>query len=127
MNQPRDLNPNEIVDRLQKLITDIEDKNTEYSNLGREWADKKRIYNIEFAKHQLMLKNKGMAVTILKAQALGHPKISLAKFNMDAKEAEYLACREALHAMKEIIGTYRSFLTWLRMEYEGQNVPRFHS
>jgi len=124
---PRQLDPNNIVDRLQKLIQRIEDKNDEYERLGVARAEKERIFNIEFAKHQLILKNKGTPVTILKAQTLGHAKISMLKFKLDSAEATYLACRESMRAMKEIIGTYRSFLTWLRMEYEGQNVPRFHS
>ncbi|MBW1812159.1 MAG: hypothetical protein JRJ39_00425 [Deltaproteobacteria bacterium] len=130
MDENYDLDPNEIIQQLQDLIQKIEDKNDEYKSLGRTRADKTRIFNIEFAKQQLLFKNKGMAISILKSQTLGHVKISMLKFDVDVSEAEYLACREALHAMREIIGTYRSFLTWLRMEYQGQNVPqsvpRFH-
>lgn len=126
MDTERELNPNDIISRLQNLMQRLEVKNKEYEQLGKDRADLKRIYNIEFAKHQLMLKNKGTAVTILKAQTNGHPKISMDLFNYEAKEAEYLACRESLASMRDILGTYRSFLTWLRMEYKGQNVPRFH-
>ena len=116
--------PNKIIDHLEKLVDRIEEKNVEYANLGRIRAEKERLFNIEFAKKQLTLKNSGTAVTILKAQTMGHPKISKAKFDLDVAQAEYDACRESLRAMKEIMGTYRSFLTWLRMEYEGQNIPR---
>jgi len=126
MDENYDLDPNEIIQQLQDLIKKIEDKNDEYKTLGRAKAEKTRVFNIEFAKRQLMLKNKGMAISILKAQTLGHVEISMLKFKVDDSESTYLACREALHAMKEIIGTYRSFLTWMRMEYKGQNVPRFH-
>ena len=127
MDKNYELDPDTIVQAMQDMIEKIEKKNTEYKNLGIAKAGVNRMFNRLFAKHQLMLKNKGMATTILKAQTLGLDNVSMAYFNVEAKEAEYAACREALHSMSEIIGTYRSFLTWLRMEYKGQNVPKFHS
>ncbi len=126
MDHQREIEPNEVIQLLQEYITKIEKKNAEYIGLGKTKAEKVRIFNIEFAKQQLLLKNKGMATTILKAQTMGRADVSMLNFKVDAAEAEYAACREALHAMQEILGTYRSFLTWLRMEYKGQNVPSFH-
>ncbi len=126
MDKYYDLDPNKIVGALQNLIIEIDLKYDELKKLGRVKANKTRTFNKTFAVQQLMLKNKGMPVTILKAQTLGHDNISMNKFNMDVAESDFLACREALRAKGEIIGTYRSFLTWLRMEYKGQNVPRFH-
>ena len=124
--QDRSLDPDNIVSRLETMIQRIEKKNDEFENLGKVLAEKTRLFNIEFAKQQLTFKNKGMAISILKAQTLGHAKISMLKFHMDAAEAEYLASRESLRSMREIIGTFRSFLTWKRMEYEQSNVtPRF--
>lgn len=119
----RQLNPNEIIDSLNRMLINIEEKNVEYEKLGVERAEVERIFNQEFAKKQLVKKNSGTAITILKAQTLGDPKISKLKFRLDVADAKWRACLEALRGLKESIGTMRSFLTWLRMEYGNQNIP----
>lgn len=118
----RDLNPNLIIERLETMMVNISQKNDEYEKLGVDRAEKERLFNIEFAKKQLTMKNSGTAVTILKAQTLGFPKIAKLKFEMDVADAKWKACLEALRGMKESIGTLRSFLTWLRMELENSNI-----
>lgn len=125
------LNPNLIIQRLSDMLRDIEEKNVEYEKIGIERAEKERVFNQEFAKKQLVKKNSGTAITILKAQTLGDPKIAKLKFELDVADAKWRACKEALHGMAESIGTLRSFLTWLRMEFGNQNIqqqgprPRF--
>ncbi|MCK5616201.1 hypothetical protein KAR91_80810 [Candidatus Pacearchaeota archaeon] len=104
------------------MMVNISQKNDEYEKLGVDRAEKERLFNIEFAKKQLTMKNSGTAVTILKAQTLGFPKIAKLKFEMDVADAKWKACLEALRGMKESIGTLRSFLTWLRMELENSNI-----
>jgi hypothetical protein len=111
-----DLDPNRILNHLEKLINRLGEKNTEYRKLGTAYAEKDRTYRIERAKQLLIHRNKGVAVSILKHTVDGEENVSRACYEMMVAQAEYNACLEAMRNIRESIGAYRSFLTWMRAE-----------
>lgn len=110
------LDPNRILNHLEKLVDRLSEKNEEYQKLGTVWAEKDRAYRIAYAKKILKLKNTGTPVTIVRKLADGEPDVGLALYHMNCAQVEYTACLESMRNIREAIGAYRSFLTWMRAE-----------
>ena len=110
------LEPQRILSHLEKLIDRLSEKNEEYRKLGTAWAETDRAFRLAYAKKILKLKNTGTAVTLVRKIAEGEPDVSLAQYKMNCAQVEYSACLESMRNIREAIGAYRSFLTWLRAE-----------
>jgi len=104
------------LNHLEKLINRLGEKNTEYKKLGTAYAEKDRTYRIVRAQQLLIHRNKGVPVSILKYTVDGEDPVSLANYELMVAKAEYDACLEAMRNIRESIGAYRSFLTWMRAE-----------
>lgn len=113
---PADLDPNRILNHLDKLIHRLGEKNQEYRRLGIAFAEKDREFRKIRAVQLHVQRNKGVPVSIVKAVVEGDEKVSLAQYEANVAQAEYSACLEAMRNIRESIGAYRSFLTWMRAE-----------
>ena len=94
----------------------LAEKNEEYRTLGSAYAQADMDFRKIYAKQIVIHKNKGVPVTLVRKIVDGQADVTMAHFKMQAAEAEYHACLEAMRNIREAIGTYRSFLTWMRAE-----------
>ena len=112
------LEPPEVMDMLNKVWRNMGIQNANLIKLGRIRADKEKAYNYAYAKRILELKNQGHAVTLIKTLAKGDVSVTGPKWELDVAQAEFDACRESIRDMREHVGILRSFLTWMRAEYQ---------
>jgi len=111
-------NPEEVMDRLSNYSRQLSNKNSEYLEYGTKVAEAEKHYTVLFAQEMLKLRDDGMPVTILKDITKGRKSVAEAKFNLAVAEAMYNACRESLKDLRANIDVGRSFLSWLKSEFE---------
>lgn len=111
-----DLDPNRILNHLEKLVARLGEKNTEYQKLGVATAEKERAWKILRSVQVLKARNKGTPVTLIKTVVDGEEAVALACYEYQCAQAVQNACLESMRNIREGIGAYRSFLTWMRAE-----------
>lgn len=117
-----ELDPNKIISHIQGMVRKLGGKVAEFEQLGTDKAEAERVHAIELRKKMLVLKNENYPVTMIKDLVKGDEQIALLKFHADVAAAKHEACREAMRGIRESIGAYRSFLTWMRTEMESHRV-----
>jgi hypothetical protein len=67
---------------------------------GTAYAEAERQYKILLRQHCLMLRDDGMAVTLIDKVCYGIPEVANARFDRDVAEAVYDANKEAINSIK---------------------------
>jgi len=110
------MTPDEIMRGMKEKGRLLSDKNEELKRLSEEYAAKKRDYRVQLARGFVELKVEGHAATLIPVLARGDKDIAEMKYKMDVAEGVLNACRDSQRNIRELIGAYRSLLTWLRAE-----------
>jgi len=110
------MTPQEIMNGLAKKNRQLTDKNEEYKLLVEKYATAKRDYNVALAQKMTAFKIDGEKVTLINKLSQGDPIVAGMCYKMDIAEGVMKACLESIKDIRESIGSYRSILTWLRME-----------
>jgi len=114
------MNPQGIMDGLQKKNRQLTMKNDELADLYVKQAEAERNYNIEYANKVTQLRIDGEAATLAKDLAKGDKVIADLFYKMRIAEGVLSACREKIKDLRSAIDTYRSLLSWLKAELESR-------
>lgn len=110
------MTPQEIMDGLQAKNRELTRLNDEYLELQQDYAEKKRLYAISYAKKIIELRVNGSPATGAPDIARGDEIVSLDRLNKDLADSLVNTCREKIKDIRSAIDSYRSILTWLRAE-----------
>lgn len=113
-----DMQPSEVVDKLNAAMLLLQDSNMELKKLSIKMAEAKKEYSIALAKEILKLKQQGCQVTVLLQIAKGEKTVAQLRFNKDVAESSYYVQRDTIDNLKAEIDTLRSLLSFMKMEYE---------
>lgn len=108
----------QIIDGMTKKNLELQMKVEELENLAEELAQAERAYKMKYAQKLLELKDLGTQMAIITDVARGDKIVADLKFQWDIKQAIFNACRERIRSINTSIDTYRSILSWNKMEYE---------
>lgn len=91
--------------------------NTELKTLGIKKANAERIYRTELRKEILILRQVDkQPATLINDLAKGKEEIAKLRFERDIAETSYNVCIESMRNLRLELESYRSFLTWERVE-----------
>lgn len=113
-----DMNPGEVVDKLNTSMLLLQEGNIELKKLSVLMAESKRVYAIALNKEILKLRTQGVPVTIMLQIAKGDEVVAQKRFEKDIAESSYFCCRDGIENLKAEIDTLRSLLSFMKMEYE---------
>ena len=116
-----ELNPQKIIDNLGKLGAELLKVNNDLYETSIKKAEAERAYRTELAKKILILRTEKYPVTIINDLARGDKKIAKLKFERDAQEALYDACKYNINSIHERISVGQSILGWMKNEYQYAN------
>lgn len=111
------MSPAIIMEKIQACQQALTAGNTELKTLGVKKADAERKYRVELRKELLRLRQlEKQPVTLIKDLAKGKEDIAALRLNRDIAETNYNVCIEAMRNLRLELESYRSFLTWERVE-----------
>jgi len=116
------MNPQGIMDSMQKHNLELQKKNTEIVTLATKKADAQSDYRKALAVEIARLRLKGEKVTLVETIAKGNDSVADLKVKFVIAEAEYKACLESIKGSLAALDTLRSLLTWERKEKYSQNI-----
>lgn len=115
--------------KVAAIMNGMRDKNhqlsmkvTEMEDLSEKKALAEREYRKAYATKVFELTHAGTAVTVAKTLAKGDKAVADLKYEFDVAKGIYDACREQISALNTAIDTYRSLLSWNKMEYEKSGI-----
>ena len=112
------MTPDAIMQGLQEKNRELTMKNDELIRLVEDAAEKKRDYLIAMTTKITELRIGGESITLIRDLVKGDKAVAPLQYKWDISEGVLLACRERIKDLRESIGTYRSILTWKRVELE---------
>ena len=108
-----------------RIISGMTQKNQELSikvdeleSLGEQRAQAERNYKVAYATKLMLLRTDGIQMALINDVAKGDRNVSKLKFEWDLKDAMFRACLERIKSIDKAIETYRSILSWEKMEFE---------
>lgn len=110
------MNPQELMDRLEKCIAALGRGNTQMKTLGLEKAKTERDYKIKQAQEILKLKADKYPATLIMELVKGNEEVAELRLQRDIAESSYFVGLEAMNNLRLEIEIIRSKLTWLRNE-----------
>ena len=111
------MNPQQIMDGMQKKNRALSAKNDELPELAEAMAQAERDFNVAYAQKILTLKSDGMAITLTKDVAKGDKVIADLLFKYRVSESLYDTAKKKIASLNVAIDTYRSLLSWQKQEY----------
>lgn len=108
----------QIIEGMTKKNRELQMKVDELESLAESMAQAEREYKMMYAKRLLELKGEGTPMAIITDVARGDKVVAELKFKADVQQAVFNACRERIRSINAAIDTYRSILSWNKMEYE---------
>lgn len=112
------MNPNDIVDKLNKNLSSLSRGNVELKTLGIKKAESERLYRTALAKKILLLRLDKYPVSLINDLARGDEEVSKLRFNRDVSESNYYCCKSSMDSLKTEIEVLRSKLAWLKVEFK---------
>lgn len=110
------MNPQDLMDRLEKCIAALGRGNTQMKTLGLEKAKTERDYKIKQAQEILKLKADKYPATLIMELVKGNEEVAELRLQRDIAESSYFVGLEAMNNLRLEIEIIRSKLTWLRSE-----------
>lgn len=110
------MNPQDLMDRLEKCIAALGRGNTQMKTLGLEKAKTERDYKIKQAQEILKLKADKYPATLIMELVKGNEEVAELRLQRDIAESSYFVGLEAMNNLRLEIEIIRSKLTWLRNE-----------
>ena len=111
----------------EKLMNGLKDKNLELSkingelkDLARDKAEAEKDYRLARMEWTLKLREKGLAVTIIKDIVRG--KVATEKFDYDIAAETYEIMKKKAWDLRTAIETYRSLLSWEKAEFQQSGI-----
>ncbi|WP_455798946.1 hypothetical protein [Clostridium butyricum] len=112
------MNPQQIMDEIQKCRNDLSRLNENLKNFGIQREKTERVYRIELSKMLLKLRLEKIPSNIVQDVAKGDERISLLRMNKGLADNSFITCQEALRNKRLELETLRSLLTWERTELQ---------
>ena len=109
--------PQNIMDGMAQKNRELSMNVDELPELAEAMAQAERDYNIIYAQKLLMLKADGVAIGLAKELAKGDKVVADALFKYRIADAVYDAKKKKIHSLDTAIDTYRSLLSWYKIEY----------
>jgi len=113
------MTPSDLISGLQEKNRQLTAKNDELAELYQKYAEAERQYNIAYATKITKLRMDGVPITVSKDLAKGDKAIAGLFYDMRIAEGVLNACREKIKDLRSAIDTYRSLLSFLKMEMGG--------
>lgn len=110
------MNPQDLMDRLEKCIAALGRGNTQMKTLGLEKAKTERDYKVKQAQEILKLKADKYPATLIMELVKGNEEVAELRLQRDIAESAYFVGLEAMNNLRLEIEIIRSKLTWLRNE-----------
>ncbi|MGG5463521.1 hypothetical protein [Clostridium sp. B9] len=112
------MNPQAILELLDKRLEELSNLNGTLTTLGEIKAKTEAIYKIELRKELLKLRSEKVQVSIIDNLAKGKGEIATLRYKRDIAASNYFTCISAIENKRLEIEVLRSKLTWLRVEYK---------
>ena len=112
------MNPQELMDRLERYIAALSRGNTQMKTLGLEKAKTERDYKVKQAQEILKLKADKYPATLIMELVKGNEEVAELRLQRDIAESSYFVGLEAMNNLRLEIEIIRSKLTWLRNEFK---------
>lgn len=112
------MNPQELMDRLERCISALSRGNTQMKTLGLEKARTERDYKVKQAQEILKLKADKYPATLIMELVKGNEEVAELRLQRDIAESAYFVGLEAMNNLRLEIEIIRSKLTWLRSEFK---------
>lgn len=112
------MNPQELMDRLERCISALSRGNTQMKTLGLEKARTERDYKVKQAQEILKLKADKYPATLIMELVKGNEEVAELRLQRDIAESSYFVGLEAMNNLRLEIEIIRSKLTWLRSEFK---------
>lgn len=110
------MNPQQLLDRLDRCIAALGRGNTQLKTLGLEKAKTEKEYKIRQAQEILKLKAEKYPSTLIMELVKGNEEVADLRLKRDIAESSYYVGLEAMTNLRLEIEIIRSQLTWLRTE-----------
>lgn len=112
------MNPQELMDRLERCIAALGRGNVQMKTLGLEKAKTERDYKVKQAQEILKLKADKYPATLIMELVKGNEEVAELRLQRDIAESSYFVGLEAMNNLRLEIEIIRSKLTWLRSEFK---------
>ena len=112
-----ELNPQEIMDRIQELFKNLEQSNKHYGLVYLLGNEKKKKYQMELRAEIDSLREQGYLTGLIIDMAKGSDIVSSARKDYDDTLSTLSQISNAMLDIRAEIEAGRSLLTWSRMEY----------
>lgn len=110
------MNPQQLLDRLDRCIAALGRGNTQLKTLGLEKAKTEKEYKIRQAQEILKLKAEKYPATLINDLVKGNEEVADLRLKRDIAESSYFVALEAMNNLRLEIEILRSQLTWMRTE-----------
>lgn len=110
------MNPQQLMDGMSEKNRMLSMKNEELAELSENKAATERDYLIAYAKKIMDFKMEDEKITLIPSLAKGDKVVAGLKFEADIAEGVYRACMEKIKDLRTSIDTYRSLLSFLKVE-----------
>lgn len=99
-----------VTELIMRASKRIDDATKVIYTLAKNKAETEEKYRIALAKEKLILKNEGMAITLIDDIAKGNEEIAKLKFERDYAEDMYKSSIESLRALQSELSALQSIL-----------------
>ena len=110
------INPQEIIDSMNKCLRAMQQGNVQYKTLGLKKMKAEHDYRIALQKEIARLKIEGTKVTLIPDLARGNEEVARLRLERDTADVSYETCRNSLRYYEKELETLRSQLAWLKSE-----------
>ena len=110
------MNPQEIIDKMNKCLKAMQQGNVQYKTLGLKKAQSEQNYRVALQKEMARLKLEGTKVTIIPDLARGNEEVARLRLERDTTDIAYETCRNSLRYCERELEILRSQLAWLKSE-----------
>ena len=112
----------QIMDGMTQANRRLSMKVDELEETGESKAQAERNYKVEYAKALLGLRTDGIPMAIIKEVAMGTPSVADLKYQWDKSEIIFTANKESIKSENTKVDTYRSMLSWEKMEFDKSGI-----
>ena len=110
------MNPQKIIDSMNKCLRAMQQGNIQYKTLGLKKAQAEQNYRVALQKEMARLKLEGTKVTIIPDLARGNEEVARLRLERDTTDIAYETCRNSLRYCERELEILRSQLAWLKSE-----------
>ena len=110
------INPQSLMDGMSEKNRMLSMKNSELAELSEKKAAAECDYNMAYAKEIINLKLENEKITLIPPLAKGDKAVAELKYKADIAEGVYRACMEKIKDLRTQIDSYRSLLSFLKVE-----------